>query len=79
MWNGRGAVELWTYSDGGKHILELVDESDECRVIDVDTDQHDQYCKRGWAITHDLRIACRCGRHDWRKGYGFTVTQRKIQ
>ena len=40
-----GAIESQAYSDCGEHILKLVDQSDECRVIDVNADQRNQYCE----------------------------------
>jgi len=40
------AIESRAYSDCGEHILKLVDQSDECRVIDVNADQRNQYCER---------------------------------
>ena len=36
------AIESRAYSDCGEHILKLVDQSDECRVIDVNADQLSQ-------------------------------------
>lgn len=41
-----GAIESQAYSDCGEHILKLVDQSDECRVIDVNADQRSQYCEQ---------------------------------
>jgi hypothetical protein len=38
-----GAIESRAYSDRSEHILKLVDQSDECRVIDVNADQLNQY------------------------------------
>jgi hypothetical protein len=39
-------MESRAYSDCGEHILKLVDQSDECRVIDVNADQLNQYRER---------------------------------
>lgn len=41
-----GAIESRAYSDCSEHILKLVDQSDECRVIDVNADQFNQYQER---------------------------------
>ena len=41
-----GAIESRAYSDCGEHILKLVDQSDECRVIDVNANQFNQYRER---------------------------------
>ena len=37
-----GAAESWAYSDSCEHILKLVDQSDKCRVVDVDSDRRCQ-------------------------------------
>jgi hypothetical protein len=41
-----GRIESWAYSDCSEHILKLVDQSDESRVIDVNADQLNQYRER---------------------------------
>jgi hypothetical protein len=44
--SGCGAVESRAYSDCCEHILKLVDQRDECRVINIDSDQRCQYHQR---------------------------------
>jgi hypothetical protein len=45
-WNGYDAFESQAYPYGCENILKLIDESDECRVIDIDSDQRSQYHHR---------------------------------
>lgn len=41
--NGCGAIGSRTYSNCREHVLELVDQRDESRVIDIDPAQRSQY------------------------------------
>lgn len=48
--NGCGAVESGAYSDCCEHVLEFVDQRDEGRVIDIDSERRSQYQHPGeWA------------------------------
>lgn len=42
-WNGCNAFDSMAYPDCCENILKLIDESDECRVIDIDSDPRSQY------------------------------------